>query len=109
MSTDNSRLLLEIERSMRAVNLETINPQITALTLDDVRPVLCMVANARARYLKALFDLGDGQMGSDPDTRPTTAQFDELKQLRNEYDELLDGAQALEVAIQRGYLDVKVD
>ncbi|MCW5584546.1 MAG: hypothetical protein KIS75_00305, partial [Chromatiales bacterium] len=58
MNPDINRLLMELERTMRAVNHEVINPQIQALTIDGLRPVLCLVANARARYLKALFDLG---------------------------------------------------
>ena len=102
MNQDINRLLMELERSMRAVNHEVINPQIRELTIDEMRPVLCLVANARARYLKALFDLGSSQ-----DTeRPTEAQFTELHQLRTEFEELVSGAKALETAIQRGYLDV---
>jgi hypothetical protein len=64
--------------------------------------VLCLVAHSRARYLKALFELG----ASVEDSRPTDSQFAELAKLRGEYDELVNGAKALEVAIQRGYLDV---
>ena len=104
MNQDINRLLMELERSMRAINHEVINPQITELTIAGLRPVLCMVANARARYLKALFDLGASESGNDE--RPTEAQFAELRTLREEYDELVSGAQALETAIQRGYLDV---
>ncbi|MCB1800735.1 MAG: hypothetical protein KDI82_03510 [Gammaproteobacteria bacterium] len=102
MNQDINRLLMELERSMRSINHEVINPKITELTIDGLRPVLCLVANARARYLKALFDLGASQS----EERPTEAQFEELRQLRSEYDELVNGAKALETAIQRGYLDV---
>ena len=104
MNQDINRLLMELERSMRTINHEVINPEITELTIDGLRPVLCLVANARARYLKALFDLGASEKESGG--RPTEAQFDELRQLRLEYDELVNGAKALETAIQRGYLDV---
>lgn len=102
MNQDINRLLMELERSMRAINHEVINPEITELTMDGLRPVLCLVANARARYLKALFDLGASETGE----RPTESQFEELRQLRTEFDELVSGAKALEAAIQRGYLDV---
>lgn len=102
MNQDINRLLLELERSMRAINREVINPMIQQLSIDGLRPVLCLVANARARYLKALFDLGASQ----PDDHPTEAQFAELSRLRQEFEELVAGAQALETAIQRGYLDV---
>jgi hypothetical protein len=104
MNQDINRLLMELERSIRTINHEVINPQITELTIDGLRPVLCLVANARARYLKALFDLGASE--DESKERPTEAQFEDLRQLRLEYDELVSGAKALETAIQRGYLDV---
>lgn len=104
MNQDINRLLMALEQNMREINHEIINPQITELTLDDLRPVLCTVANARARYLKALFDLGAKE--EQTHARPGEQEFAELRQLRLEFDELMSGAQALEAAIQRGYLDV---
>ncbi|HPE81625.1 MAG: hypothetical protein R3E46_16990 [Sedimenticolaceae bacterium] len=103
MNPDINRLLMELERTMRSVNHEVINPQIQALTIDGLRPVLSLVANARARYLKALFDLG----ASTNDESPTESQLDDLGKLRRAYDELVNGAKALETAIQRGYLDIQ--
>lgn len=105
MNQDINRLLMELERNMRSINRELINPEIKELTVDDVRPVLYLVAHARARYLKALFDLGAGVV----DGMPTDAQFDELRKLRVEFEELVSGAKALETAIQRGYIDVVQD
>lgn len=52
-----------------------INPDIQELTIDGLRPVLQLVANARARYLKALFNLG---------TEATEAQFAGLAKLGRE-------------------------
>jgi len=103
MTQDINRLLMEMERRMRSINRELINPKIKELTVDDMHPVLCLVAHARARYLKALFDIGAGVQ----DGMPSDSQFTELKKLRIEYDELLNGAKALETAIQRGYIDVE--
>jgi len=102
MSQEINRMLLELERSMRAINREVINPAIQELTLDRLRPVLNLVANARARYLKALFDLG----ASAENASPTAAQFEQLAERRREYEELVSGAKALETAIQRGYVDI---
>ena len=107
MNQDINRLLMELERSMRTINRKLINPEINDLTIDGLRPVLGMVASARARYLKALFDLGASENGADD--RPTEAQFEELRKLRHEYDELVNGAKALETAIQRGYIDVSAN
>jgi hypothetical protein len=93
---------MELERHMRAINRELINPEIKALSLADLRPVLTLVAHARARYLKQLFDLG-----AVVDTEPLTGeQFERLRTFRLEYEELAAGAKALETAIQRGYIDV---
>ncbi len=103
MTQDINRLLLEMERRMRSMNRELIKPKIKELTVDDMHPVLCLVAHARARYLKALFDIGAGVQ----DGMPSDSQFTELKKPRVEYDELVDGAKALETAIQRGYIDVE--
>jgi hypothetical protein len=105
MNKNSNRLLMELERVMRSINHEVINPQINELSIDDLRPVLGMVAHARARYLKALFALGANEAGIEE--RPSQAQFEDLRALRAEYDELINGARALETAIQRGYLDVK--
>jgi hypothetical protein len=101
MNQDINRLLMELERLMRSVNRDVINPQISELDLQALQPVLRLVADARARYLKAFFDLGAHAQ------RPDAAQFDELQRLRNEYQELAEAAKALETAIQRGYIDVK--
>lgn len=103
MDQDINRLMMELERSMRSINREVINPEIRELTIDGLRPVLRLVAQARARYLKALFHLGDEVQ----DHVPSDAQFAELAKLRIEYDELVNGAKALEAAIQRGYVDVE--
>ena len=103
MSQDINRLLMEFERSMRSVNREIINPVIPELTVDGLRPVLCLIAHSRARYLKALFELG----GHATDARLSDEQIEELARLRREYDELANAAQALETAIQRGYLDIR--
>lgn len=102
MNQDINRLLMELERSMRAINRDVINPAIPNLNIDDLAPVQRLVASARARYLQAFFELGAGAEGSEP----TASQFDELRRLRGEFTELAEAAKALETAIQRGYLDV---
>ncbi|MGB5199388.1 MAG: hypothetical protein WBN68_06605 [Sedimenticolaceae bacterium] len=105
MSQDINRLLMALERSMREINREVINPEIPALTLDDLRPVLHRVAKARASYLKALLDLG----ARADHAQAVAGELDELARLRREYEELASAAKALETAIQRGYLDIRVD
>ncbi|MCB1875677.1 MAG: hypothetical protein KDH88_06865 [Chromatiales bacterium] len=102
MPHDNNRLLLEIEKTIRDINRDVINPLIPELGLEDIRPVMGAVARARAAYLKELFDLSEILH----DSVPTPEQVKQLRLLRMIYEELVAGAKALETAIQRGYLDV---
>jgi hypothetical protein len=105
MTTDanfKNRLLLEISNSKRCINQETINPEIPELTLDDLKPVMKMVAVARANYLQHLFSISK----TAGDDGPSVDDIKRLKNLRLIYEELSSGAQALEAAIERGYLDV---
>ena len=74
MSQEINRMLLELERSMRSINREVINPEIKELTIDGLRPLIRLIAQARARYLRALFELGDKNSGQTPDAR----QLEEL-------------------------------
>ncbi len=94
MSTENNRLLLELDKTIREINRRVINPEIPELNLEDLNPVMELVARARSIYLKELFDMAS------PD------QLKQLRYLRLSFEELREGAQALEAAIQRGYLDV---
>jgi hypothetical protein len=103
MSQDTNRLLMELERDMREVNRQTINPMIQELSSNGLRPVLSLVASARGRYLKALFSLA----AEAPDALPSDDQYEQLAKRRREYEELASGAKALETAIQRGYVDVR--
>jgi len=99
----NNRLLLEISNRIRELNRNIINPVIPELALDDLNPVLNMVATARAAYLKELFDMA----GVVKDQIPSPGQVSQLSHLRTTYEELLTGVQALETAIEQGYLDVQ--
>ena len=102
MSLDVKRLLMEFERTLRDTNKAIINPEIAVLKVVDLEPVLAMVARARAAYLKSLIELADNC----PDGLPNENQIAELKKRRVTYDELLNASQALQAAIERGYLDV---
>ena len=43
------------------------------------------------------------------DAEAATGELDALAKLRRAYEELASAAKALETAIQRGYLDIRVD
>ena len=102
MPIDNNRLLLEIDKTIRELNRSTINPAIPELSLNDLRPVMELVARSRAAYLKELFQIAEM---AEPGL-PSPDQIKQLRRMRETYDEMVSGAQALETAIQRGYLDV---
>ena len=52
-----TRQLLELEQQRRLINRQTINADISLSGVEDIDPILRMVAQVRASYLKALFDL----------------------------------------------------
>jgi len=103
MSTDNNRLLLELEKHRRDINRDIINPHVPELALTDLKPVLSMVAHARADYIKTLLSLADSSEGQ----TPALEAINELKRRRETYQELVDAVNALESVISRDYLDVK--
>ncbi|SIQ73240.1 hypothetical protein [Marinobacterium stanieri] len=103
MSTDNNRLLLELEKHRRDINREVINPLLPELALADLKPVLAMVAHARADYIKTLLSIADGSEGESP----APESIKELKHRRETFQELVDAVNALESVISRDYLDVK--
>ena len=102
MDRDSNRLMLRLEQLRRTVNREIINPEIRSLTLEQLTPVVTMVAVARAAYIKAIFDLS-----SECEGVPSPEQIAELKEQRTTFTELVDAANALETAIARGYVDVE--
>lgn len=102
MAYDNNRLLLELERIRRDVNREVINPEIPELSMADIEPIIRMVARVRLAYLREFLDIA--RLGGD---LPSSHQVEMLRELRLAYDELVAAANAMETAIQRGYLDVR--
>ena len=103
MSGDNNRMLLELDKVVRETNRAVINPLLPELAVEDLRPVMNLVAQARAAYLRELLDLAGAEGGE----APSPGQIQHLAELRRSFEELLAGAQAMEAAIQRGYLDVR--
>ena len=104
MATDKKRLLMQIEQTIKQVNHEVINPEIPELELSELEPVFRLTARTRMLYLKRFFTLA----ADHEENMPTQSQIDELADLRGHYEEMVAAAQAMEVAIQRGYLDVKI-
>jgi hypothetical protein len=102
MDSDNNRILLTLDQHRKTINREKINPEVETLDVEKIKPVLIMVADLRAAYIKALF-----QLAAERDGLPTPDQIANLSHLRKSYSEVVDAVNAMEVAIERGYLDVK--
>lgn len=105
MNADTRRMMLAFEQKLREINREIVNPMIDSLHIDGIEPVMLMVAKARGQYLQALISLAEDTSGEVPDD----AQIKELAKSKIRYDQLVAASQALETAIQRGYLDVSCD
>ncbi len=104
MNTDTNRLLMQLEQLLREINREVINPEIEMLSIDGLRPVVELVARSRAAYLKRVFEVANKHhLSSDI---PSQDEMSELRGLRQTYIDLSDASKSVEVAIQRGYLDI---
>ncbi len=102
-SRERSRMLLELGQKIREINRTVINPEFPELQVDDLAPTTLLVAKARAQYLRELADIAAKSDGD----QPKADDIGRLRQLRETYQELLQASQALETAIERGYLDVR--
>ena len=101
---ERNRVKLQLETMIREINRDIINPQVPELKVEDLEPILKLVASSRAAYLKELFEVA----GVAKTTASADADhFRQLKMHRETYEELLAASQALETAIERGYLDVQ--
>ena len=103
-------MLLEMDRAMRELNREVMNPVIPQLGIEDLKPAIAMVARARAHYLKQFLLLAEQQNSCTPSETnecvPSDEQIVNLRTARIAYDELASAAKAMETAIDRGYLDI---
>ena len=104
MTIDSNRLLLELEKLRKEINRNVINPVIPALSIDALQPMLSMIAQCRKDYPCCLLDIAEHSDGQPP----AEEQIARLRACRETYDELVSAANALETAIQRDYLDVRV-
>lgn len=102
---DINRLLMQFEHLLKQANRERINPEIEELAIDDLQPLVDLVARSRAAYLKELYDLSKRYNGKSE--LPTSDELDHLKASRARFLDLADGAKSIEICIQRGYLDLK--
>lgn len=101
----HKRLLLELDKYRSDINTKILNSSIEDLNLDKLKPIVDMVAKSRAAYINELL----GICASQTETGAAIEQIEQLRVRRGEFTELLEAANALEIAIERGYLDIITD
>jgi len=105
VAIQNNRLLLSLEKDMRDINRAVINPEFPSLSIEDLRPLIHLVARARADYLRESFNIAS----EFPSSLPEADRIQTLREHRLRYEELVHASKALETAIERLYLDVADD
>tara|TARA_Y100000813_G_scaffold190050_1_gene165839 strand:- start:844 stop:1164 length:321 start_codon:yes stop_codon:yes gene_type:complete len=98
---DIGRARMEMHGLLRDINRTTIHELVPNVSVKELTPYFQLVAKARGMYIKRLIDLAHGT-----ENLPSDEQVRELNLLRRSYDELIHGAQMIETAIERGYIDV---
>lgn len=94
------RLHHELEQAITKINRDQISAVTGTITKENFINVVKMVACLRARYLYTVLQLG-GKCHSE--CVPTEAAL-ELKRLHEAYTEAMEGFEALEHALHRGYV-----
>ncbi len=102
MERNNTRLLLSLEQQRRTINRDTINPEICEIGQKELIAIITMVAEARAAYIKSLVALAEQRDGL-----PSPSQIADLDELRHSFNTLVEATNAMETAIERGYIDVR--
>lgn len=94
------QFLEQLELSIAVANREVIHQQIPNLNKATFQQLAVMVAKYRANYLEAAIKLANSPGSCD------RACIEELKLKRELYDEGRAAFEALERAIERGYVDI---
>jgi hypothetical protein len=97
---DSRRLHYELEQAIKVMNHDRIGAAAGEVTKQALLDVAQTVACLRARYLSKVLRLGTP--GTDEEAGTGAAL--ELKRLREAYAEALSGYEALEHALERGYI-----
>lgn len=100
--TRQQRFLANVETMTRAANREIIHKHMAAVTPDDVTRLAVLVAELRARYLKAAMRLVERESGVAPDA----SEIAQLSRAREMYDEAVHAFEAMRRAIERGYVNI---
>jgi len=95
------QFLEQIERGIAEANREIIHERIPELDSQAFVSLALQVARLRARYLEAALERHD-----DEDGESAAAWSRTLRERREAYEEAVGAFEALQRAIQRGYVDI---
>ncbi len=97
------KFLHEVEQSIRAANREIIHGRIPELNRASFARFADLVARLRAEYLHAAFEVSRAEgHGAE-----SSSQFSRLKEHREAFEEARMAFEALQRAIERGYVDIE--
>src|SRR5690554_6113787 len=96
------QFLHEVEQSIREANREIIHGQIPELNKERFVQFALVVARLRASYLQAALDLSH----SEGESEGSAVAGETLRDHRCAYEEARDAFEALQRAIERGYVDI---
>jgi hypothetical protein len=99
---NRKRFLLESEQFIRDSNRKIIQERIPKLTKESILALAMTVARLRARYLEATFCLSTLDHNEPLDEH----SFNELRRYREFYEESRSAYEAIQSAIELGYLDI---
>ena len=98
--TAHRRLHHELQQAIALINRDQISAVSGVVTRESYFNLAKMVARLRARYLSTVFELGNRY----PDELIPTEMALELKKLREACNEAIEGFDAVEHALHRGYV-----
>lgn len=96
------QFLHEVEQSIREANRKIIHGQIPELNTERFVQFALVVARLRASYLQAALDVSRSEGGMEESVVAREA----LRDHRCAYEEARDAFEALQRAIERGYVDI---
>ena len=95
-------LLMQIEQGIKVANRKVIDEFIPPVTVESVMPFAISVARLRARYLAAAYQFAEKEHGD----ALNEAEVASLNRHQEMYEAARDAFEALNIAIERGYIKV---
>jgi hypothetical protein len=97
------KFLHEIEHGIRVANRDIIHQRISEITEQDVLHLAVQVSRYRAEYLAAAFELARHK-----EKTPGADAIGRVRARREAYEEAVHAFEALQRAIERGYVDLTI-